>query len=172
MNNRYVNVSTYLSKYHANLIKTEAARLQMPVARVIATLVDYAIDRKASFIHNLTLPRNDDNLEYSYADEGGKLLDFFNKLNNNGIGIDQLIMLRHDIGIDSREILLIVFAEILRNRIIESIKCTSRHFTFPENYYHYRLVKKKDHSTNLKKKNRANEYVRYLKLKEKYEKEA
>jgi hypothetical protein len=95
-------VQVYLSQHHYEKLKKESERLSRPMGRIIAYYVDDELEREGN------LSRYYD--EYTLADETtqenkGKLFDFIDELEKD-TGKDQLILMRYDIGIPDKKVLI------------------------------------------------------------------
>ena len=166
-----MSLTCSLSKKHYELIKEKASITGSPVSRVVGCLVDGAIEADIPFTYDTTLPEYNERTASIYSKEGGKILDFLEPM-RFGVGIDLLMLLRHDLGI-SKESILHVIMDCLTNGLIEAVKpVPNKYFEYPDDYRNYRLTKEEGHETKRKRKNRSNEYDTYLRFKKKYEEEA
>lgn len=169
---KMVSMTFYTSKHFYEKLREYSFSVEMPTSRIIASLIDNAIMRKVPFEYDLTLPSKDDILEHAYAEEGSILLNYFKSL-NVGMGLDQLVMLRHDVGIPDKEILLTVFRECLDNNLIEGFTPPKKpgRAPFPEGYKYYRSVQRKARKSKVRRRNNDDDFAQYLKLKRKFSKE-
>ena len=166
---KMAKLTFFISKHHYNKIKDIAAKLSMPVSRVVCMGLDNELERENPCEYDLTLPEIDENLENAYADEGGKFLTFMKTL-HSGMGLDMLVMLRYEMGVPNKTALITVFADCLEKGIIERYKPPYKvgRPEFPEDYFYYRMKRDKKTDTTKKKNKRELDYERYLILKRKF----
>lgn len=162
-------VSGSISTYYADIIKAHAIEHKMPVSRVVAMIIDNAFEHGNPLDYDMSLPVEGTYEENAFAEEGTLFLTFM-KTMSNGLGLDMLLTLRHDIGIPSKEIFLAVFAECLRGGLIEECKPPKPRGTapaHPEGYLYYRMAGYVKPKIVVK---RARQYDTYLRLKKKFDK--
>lgn len=168
-----VLIKVRISRHNWELLSKHSEENKIPFGRVVSTLIDNAIENNIPFDYNYSIPENWLDLADDYMDEGIKLFEYL-KQNPKGMGLDQMIHRRHLMGIKDIKKLVVVFKQILDCESIEPIPPRSvfgNKPVHPVGYSYYR-VKSHDHSTKRKRKNRANKYQTYLKLKKEFESEA
>ncbi len=140
----FESISVYVSKTVAGILKQKSIEEGSPVARLVAIAIDNELDQEKPFNYPLNLPEKPATEEYLYAKEMGQLIKFF-EANKEGFSLDQLVLLRLDIGISSREILLAAFAELLYRNLIVSYRPVRTKFAyFKSDYVHYRIKTQQD----------------------------
>ena len=167
------SVKTSISVYTHDRLKEASERTGLPKSTMIAFAIDNELSKDKPFDINLKLPDHDENIEYAYADEGGKILNylaFFQK----GIGLDTLYLSRRAMGITSGEDFLGAFSECLHHKLIESfdMPLVSTRFHRSKDYLYYRLTKEQGKETVKKVNNKASRYKLMLKLQKEFEHEA
>jgi len=163
---KFTSLTTYIPDHVADAIKDHAAKVELPISRIIAQMVDKTFSSDDPFGYDLTLPDADEFEDMTYADEGGKLLDFLRSL-DDGMSLDMLMLCRHNMMIPDREVLLAVFADCLRLDLIEGYEPKRRvgYPAYPEGYLYYRIKNRPRKRT----KRDAKQYDQYLRLKKKFE---
>lgn len=170
--NKLLKVCFYTSEHFLTIINGLAAKYEMPKSRVISWIIDNAVEARIPFQYDLTLPSEGEYIPNAYADECGKFMDYMKKL-EVGMGLDMLMLLRHDIGIPDREILLHVFKECLDLGLIHPVRPNKviGRGKFPESYKYYRATGTKGRETKLKRSNKEKRYKQYLKLQKEFKNE-
>lgn len=115
---KMLSVQAYIGRKHFEQLLVLSRILKLPVSRLICIAVDNEFQKEEPFKLNLEL-NQDEYVEYAFADEAGKLMNFMKGL-RNGMSLDLLYVLRKDIGIPDRTIFLQAFNECVKQGIIES----------------------------------------------------
>lgn len=157
-----LNVKT--SVHAAKLIRNLATLKKTKSSRLIAIAIDHELERDKPFDFDLTLPDNDEYLEYAHADEAGKILTWIK--NTKPTGLDVLTLLRHDIGIPDRKTFLAGFVECLKNDVIQACPAPRE---YGDKYFYYR---EKNYKTPRQKRKKATRYEKFLRLKREFGEEA
>jgi len=167
--NNLPNVTGYTSRHLFDKLQTLSSTRKIPVARLIGYLVDneFMKEPQDRFQFNCELPATGDHLEYAYAEEATKILNFVGTL-TKGAGLDVLMMLRFKIGVPDKEAFLAAFKECLDKGMIEAFIPTIAKSRKPlaDDYYYYRLA---GQVTNRSEKMADKEYKNYLRLQKKYQ---
>lgn len=153
-------VSGNISNHHRDALLKIVFERKIPLARLIAIAIDKELMREDAFEICTTLPR-DKTIEYAYAEQASKILSFMKDI--NGIGIDQLILLRHDVGIPDVTELLYGLKECIDKGFVESFKPKPSPYVkieYAEGYLHYRLTE----NNPIRRKRREQKGKRYEKL--------
>lgn len=159
-----LKATTYLSKTYYKRLKDISHSRGLPMARLLMYAVERELVTERPFNFDYSLP-TEEYIEYAYAEEAGKIITFMSTL-RDGMGLDLLVMLRHDIGIPEKETFLLAFRECIEKEMVESFKPVNKEGRVPhaDNYLHYKV--KKNKGSKLDKE--AKEYAKYQKLKKKY----
>lgn len=160
---------THLPLYHEKKIRFIAGARKIAMTRLIAFAVDNELQKDRPFDFDLTLP-NDEYIEYAYADEAGKILNFIKTL-RTGIALDNLTLLRFKIGIPSKKVFLAAFRECIEKEMLEPFKPfrSDRMPPVADDYYSYRLKNASKVDKKLIKKQK--DYAKYLRLKKEFGKD-
>lgn len=159
---RMVKVTMWVSKTHAMKIENAAKRTKLPKSRVATLAFDEGLEHNPNLEYDLTLP--DEYVEYAFAHEAGKILDYMKK-QDIGLSPDMLFVLRHDIGIADKETLFGAFKELIEKEFIVKAKPPQRmNYTYPEDYEFYEVKKDK------KQKAKDKRYEKFLKLQREFQK--
>ena len=140
-----------------------------PISRLIGIALDNELNRENPFEFNADIPE-EEHAEYSFTNEGGKILEFIGT--HEGFGLDLLLLCREDIGVPEKERFLAAFKEIANKDLIEPYKNLAANIRtkvpYEEDYVVWRLAKDlKPQKVKLTKK-RATEYEQYQKLKKRF----
>lgn len=153
-------VSTYISKHHKEELTRRAFETKIPISRLIAIALDNELSRPDAFEFDSELP-TDEFMEYSYADQAAKLVRYLKDV--EGLGADQLLLVRHDVGIPDKDEFLFALRECLNAGIVEEFKPKKgifKHMDHAEGYMCYRLTSKNPKY----KKEQINKAKRFEKL--------
>ena len=154
------------SNFAEKKIRAIASLRKVSMSKIIAIAIDNELERDKPFEFDLTFPDTDETVEYAYANEAGKILNFIKGL-RIGAGLDILTLLRYDIGVPDKVTFLAAFKECLDNDVLETFKPKPSYAKAPmsDDYVCYRM---KGHQTPRVKKNKGKRYNDYLKLKKEF----
>lgn len=159
-----------LPRWHDKKLREIGISRKISLTRLICFALDNELIKDRPFEFDLELSK-EDNIEYAYADQAGKILTFINSL-HKGVALDILVLLRHSIGIESKAELLGGFKELVDADMIESFIPPVRKMYTTSYNPNYKYWRKKDSPEVAKKQSRQNKkYAKYLKLKAEFEKE-
>lgn len=116
----FQSVQGSLSQKQMEILRAMAKMHDLPMSRLIAIAIDNELQKDKPFKINLTIP-DIEIIENSYAHEAQLIIKFI-KSSKLGLSIDMLYTLRHDIGIDNAEILLLALKECLNHKLLEAVK--------------------------------------------------
>lgn len=151
-----------VSKYHCIELDKVKNKTKIPLSRLLTIALDNELLKDKPFDLDFTFP---DSIDFAYADEASKILDFLS-VNKFGIGLDNLLLLRHDMGIHTREAFLGGFNECLSRNILDSYRPKDTvNIKYTKNYLHYKLFIK---GSARERKMQRKSYSNYLKLHKKY----
>lgn len=164
---RLKKVQSFISQYHYNKLLYWSQETKLPMSRLLSIALDKEIEKDVPFQFDMSLPR-DEYVEYAYADEAGKILNFM-RSQSTGMGLDLLLLLRYDIGIPDKGVFLAAFRECFEKKMLEAYRPHAPKYAPKpdENYFHYRIP---GTSTKERKKVRkkASKYETYIKLKKEF----
>lgn len=113
------HAGTFLPPSLLQKIKKVAAERDIPAARIIAFAVDNEItESNVPFNYPCEMPSSP-YVEYAYAEEAGRLMRFIQRFESNPMTLNQLMLCRRDIGIPSREVLMLAYRELLEKKMVE-----------------------------------------------------
>ena len=166
-NSWFYSMTVTISETHRKKIIEIAEQRQIPLSRILGGFVDKFIEKPRAFNFDFEIPElPKDNL--SFEKQADLIFNFMKKKEMDGIGLDNLILVRHDIGIPEKLVFLYGFKTLLnQNRL--SVRIKPEGPKTPKNYRIYtpkgfRKEKKKLHYTETKA------YISHLKQVEKYKK--
>jgi hypothetical protein len=128
-----VKVTTYVSKKHYAKIEEMAKKYQLPISRMVAIAVDHEFVRGDAFEFDMSIP-DEEYDDHTYAEEGGKILKYL-QTQKEGLSLDLLILLRHDIGVPNRDTFLRAFGSCIGLDFIEKYT-KERKFSKTMQFYH------------------------------------
>lgn len=161
-------VTSFVSMYHRAKLVYYAAQLKLPISRLVAMAIDNELSKEKPFDNfELNFP-DEEFIEYAYLEQAGKIIDYLKKV--SGFGLDQLLILRHDIGVPDKRELLLGLRESLTKGFIEGYKIKPKPWVkteYDENYMFYRI--KEDHPKERKKVRKlASDYSKLQRLKKQF----
>jgi len=163
---KMIKITMWVSRTHGSAIKTASANHKMPMSRIAGLAFDAEMVRNPTLKFDFDLP--DDFIEYAYAAEAGKIMDYMKKALKSPLSLDLLYMLRHDIGVKDVGALFGGFNELIEKGFVEVAEPPKRQsFTYPDDYKCY--VVKGEKKEKVSKDVR--DYEKFLKLKKKFEKD-
>jgi len=171
MSDRKLSMTGMCSEKVKNRYYEESRKRKIPARRLISYAIEKELEREDAFEYVTELPESGMYDELTFADEGGKIFNWM--MINRPTSLDIMCLLREDIGIPNKDTLLAAIREMLDADVIETIPPIPTKYIkeFPEGFLHYAL-KGEAQETAKKKRNKVNEYEKYLKLKKKYGEEA
>jgi len=160
-------ITTYVPKHQYELIRRLAKVKQLTMAKLVTNVIENEIDMGGKFDYKIEMPQCE-YVEYAYADEAGKILEFMAKL-RKGLPLDTLVMCRHDIGVECRETFLLAFRECVEKELIQAYPAprTRSGVKFAEDYMFYRLKERCPREIK-KVRKRSSQYETYLRLQKKF----
>lgn len=159
---------TYVSEHHKKKIMEIVFKKKIPITRLLAYALDQELEKEKPFEHFTYRLPNDEMVEYSHIDEATKILQYMK--NVEGLGIDQIISVRYDIGVPDIQSLLYGIRECVDKKMLEEYnpRVNVRQRTeYPKDYKFYRLTG--TGPVNKRKiRKEINDMKRYERLKKKY----
>lgn len=116
-NNLYKSVSILLPASLIELLNKQSVKKRVPVSRLIGYAIDNELDCENPFTYNIDVSAKPYK-EYLYAKEAGIILEHLRKM-PTGSQRDVLILMRRDLGIESREAFLGGLQELYAKKLIE-----------------------------------------------------
>lgn len=133
----FVRLTAYVPRNIFTIIEIISAEKKIPISRLIAyALYNEVEDSADPFRFDLSLPE-DEYIFGKYEHEAELLRQYLMKV-PGGIGLDQLIMLKEDIGMSPKKILL-AYMELKESGRIEEYSPKST-FQYDESYKFIRLT--------------------------------
>lgn len=113
----YVKIQVFVPKSIAAILEETSYARQQPLSKLVAIAVYNELETEVPFYFDSTIP-NVQFVENQYAKEATMLLDFLTRI-GRGIGLDQIIMCRRDIGFPSKDVTVLAYRELLKAKLIE-----------------------------------------------------
>jgi hypothetical protein len=145
----FEQVTIYMPKNLAYIIKSKSAELQLPASRLMCIALDNELDTPNPFYYPSEFP-DKPFVQYAYAEEAGRIVDYLKKF-PSGTGRDTLLLARRDMGIANRSTLLLALRELMETGIVEEFKPRVTKFQHGPDYRYLRL-------TEMKKPQKKNKY--------------
>lgn len=114
-----INMNVMVPRATARIIQKVSEETGFPVSRLIAIAIDNEISESVSAFNYPCLMPSSPFVEYAYAEEAGKLLQFIKQYEEKPMTIEQLMLCRRDAGIPSREVLMLAYRELLEKKMVE-----------------------------------------------------
>lgn len=142
--NSSVNPSIQLSIWTPTetykLLTEMSDTLRVPVSRLILYAIDNELDQTKPFNYPLDWGSLPPFQEYQYAKEAANLLEFLSRL-TYGLGVDHIIVMRRQYGIEDRQVAMMAYRELKMSGMIEEYWPKSAKFLYAKNYRYARVVK-------------------------------
>jgi len=160
-----------MPQHHSEKVREISKERQISIYRLLAFAVDNELQKEIPFEFDISLPEQE-SLEFTYAEQGGMILDFVKTL-RLGAGLDILLLLRYKIGIPDKQEFLLAFTELLNNEMLEAFVPPVKvgQFPNPEGYYYYRAKGTGPAMSVKKTRNKGARYQQYLKLQKEFKNE-
>jgi len=170
MSDRYsIGISASVSKSVSDKLEAFMKVRKLPIGRLIAMAIENELMKGVDAFTGFDLEQPSEPYEeYKYSDEASKILKYITKYGQ--MGLDMLLVLRHDMGIPDAYIFKLAFRELVEKEMVE--KCTP--YTnvdpnkYPEGYTHWRLAKEFRPTKVKVARKKATEFETYLRLDKKY----
>lgn len=168
-NETMTKVTSFVGHYMRGKLVYYSHLYKLPISRIIAIAIDNELAREKPFELDTKMP-TDDFVEHAYIDQAGALLDFMK--GREGFSIDQLLILRNDIGIPDKSVLLLALRECLAKEFVEEFKPTRHRFGTPsEDRATYYRLKTEAPIEKKRVRKKATRFERYQKLKAEFKNE-
>ncbi len=131
-------MNAFLPKKTVEMLEEISDDRRIPVSRLIAIAVDNELDCVPKFNYPIEAPASE-YVEFAYADEAAKLLEFIEKC-PHGVGLDTLLLVRRDLGIEDRAIVMLAYRELLKQGLVEAFKPLRTSFNYARDYRRIRAV--------------------------------
>ena len=112
----FVSVTAYIPKSLSLRLSMLSKEIGLPMSRLIGFAIDNELDTEKPFNYDCSLP-TDDYVEYQYAGEAGKIINFLNLI-PSGASIDMLMLCRRDIGIPDKFTFLRAMRELIEKDMV------------------------------------------------------
>lgn len=134
----FKSLNAFLPKKTVQMLEEISEDKRIPLSRLIAIAVDNELDSIPPFNYPTEKPASE-YVEFAYADEASKLLEFIEKC-PQGVGLDTLLLVRRDLGIENREIVMLAYRELLEQGLVEVFKPLRTSFNYGRHYRRVRAV--------------------------------
>lgn len=166
-----VKIIGFVSRHFHSKLQYFSELHALPMSRLIAYAIDQELSKEIPFERlSVKLP-TEDVTEFAYADQAGKLISYL-RHRHQGLTIDQIIHLRHDIGVTDIDALMFALKDSIERGFVVEYTPEKRfeRVRAPMTLVHYRL---KIQTPKVKKKGRKRvaDFERYQRLKKRFEKE-
>jgi hypothetical protein len=118
--------STLIAKYHEDKLLEISKRRNIPISRLICIAIDNEMMREKPFDFNTDFP-TEEYAEYTFVEEASIIIRFLQKM-RGGMSIENLLLLRHDIGISDRHTFLAAIKEAMAKDFIEEFTQTKKNY--------------------------------------------
>lgn len=131
-------LNAFIPKKTVEMLEAISEDKRVPVSRLIAIAVDNELDCVPPFNYPTKRP-DSEYVEFAYAEEAQKLLEFIERC-PQGVGLDTLLLVRRDLGIEHRELVLLGYRELLEQGLVEVFKPINTSFNYGRHYRRIRAV--------------------------------
>ena len=160
----------HVSRHTREILDEIQQKKKLPMIRLIAMAIEHELERENPFEYDVTVP-SDKYVEHAYASDAGKILTYLKR--SSGMSLENLCIMRHDIGIPDKKTLLLAFRECLLSRQIESYKPKKQlnsKFDYNEDDVFYRIKGAGTFKKKVERK-KATRYDMFQKLKKEFKNE-
>lgn len=164
----FKRISASASKYVDGSISYYSEARGIPKSRLIIFAILNELKKDKPFDIDLKIPDYDEYVEYEYADQAGKILSFL-RTQEFPTGIDVLLSVRHDLGIEKEEDILRGFRELIEKDLITRHKPDKKYYRHAKDDYFVFCAKGDDPASKKKIRQEKYERKKLEELKKKYE---
>lgn len=157
-------VSAYVSHWSRDELMKHVFEMKIPVNRLLAYCLDQELAKEKPFDGYTYRLTDEVTLEYAYIDQAQLILKYMQEV--DGMGYDQLLLLRHDIGVPDINEFAFAFKECVEKGFLESYKPKKNPIQktdYPGDYRFYRLISK-----SVEHKRKVKRYEKLQKLKKEF----
>lgn len=153
VSNPFVQQQVYLPKSTARLLKEHSRRLGLPLSRLICIAIDNELDCERPFNYPSPDVDGEAYVEYMYAHEAGRLMEFLATI-PTGTGEDMLLIARRDFGLEDRRLVMLAIRELIMTGMAERVPPPpgNKFGFYNEDYEYVRLVKDRTRKGKWKKR--------------------
>ena len=157
-------VTALISKQRHNEIVKLAKEKNLPMTRLASIAIYNEFQKDKPFDFDFSIPEEEAE-EYAYADQATKILSYM-RAKKNGLPIDIMIPLHHEMNIADKETFLFAFKELIDKDFLDIVTVDKDNKSnYPIGTVIYSI--KKEIKTSKKLNKEAKEYEDYQKLKKK-----
>lgn len=138
----FTEMKLYVPKSLHFILKAKSDEIHLPISKLVSICIDNELEVANSFYYPTELPTMPF-VPDAYVHEAGLIYDFLLKT-PYGMARDALLLARRDIGINSKDVLMLAYRELLQTGLIEEFYPEDATFRYP---LHYRYVRRKDAET-------------------------
>lgn len=167
-NNVMEKVVGLISKTRRQEIEKICLRKKIPLGILVAIAIEHEFERENPFSYDVSDPA-DKYLEHAFSNEANKIVLYMRLC--FGMSLENMCLVRHDIGIPDKKVFLLAFRECVRARLLEPYtpkQSIMSKFKYEDDYTFWR-VKGSGKVVAKKVRKEANQFETYHKLKKKYE---
>lgn len=161
-------VTSSVSNYTKDKLIEYSKKYTQPITNLIAMAIENELLKDKPFKYDVSNP-DDEYIEHAYIEEAIRIIAYMKK--SAGLSLENICLLRHDIGIPDKETLLLAFRECVLSGQLVAYKPKQGayiSFKYPDHVEFYRIKGiEKFAAKKLRKK--ATDYQRYQKLKKEFE---
>ena len=159
-----IKLQTFVGKTQYEQLKFRSEVSKLPMSRLIAIAIDYELQKEKPFEWDMKIPGGE-YLEFTYADEAGKIVNYMRTLGSKGMSLDLLLLLRADMGIKDKNTFMQGFRECLEKKVVEPY--VTNDLKYKTDTIFYRVAGLSPLETK-KVSKEVREYKAYLRLQKKY----
>ena len=131
---------TNIAKSTDQILREISLEREIPISKLIAIAIDNELGTENPFQFHYALP-SDLREGIMYPREAGRIKEYMFSTVPNGTGLDQLLLCRRDMGIESKEVFLRAFRDLVAEDFIEYFYPQNAKFHYPKTYRFVKLKK-------------------------------
>lgn len=127
----------YIPRSLSAILQAKSTQFQKPSSKLICIALDNELEVENAFYYPAELPTSPF-IADAYANEAGNIFRFLEKV-KSGLSLDHLVMARRDMSIQSKDVFLLAFRELVESGMIEDFYPDKAKFKYPEHVRFWRV---------------------------------
>jgi len=136
--NPMVMLRIFLPRSLHSMLRAKSDKFGIPMSKLAGYAIDNEFECADPFTYLCELPTNQF-VQYAYAEEASQIAKYLLKF-TQGTGRDTIMLSRRDIGIASKEQLMLGFRELLETQVVVEVKPSKKvRFGYGDDYKYVKI---------------------------------